>query len=88
VIYMGVARCEELQCALLAAGIDTDTPAAIVSNATRADELSVLTTVARLAPDLRAAGIQSPAVIIVGEVARLACVSPRESLPLSRHAPI
>jgi uroporphyrin-III C-methyltransferase len=88
VIYMGVARCETLQRALLDAGIDSGTPAAIVSNATRVDELSVLTTVARLGPELRAAGIQSPAVIIVGEVARFARVSRRESRPLSRHAPI
>jgi uroporphyrin-III C-methyltransferase len=87
VIYMGVARCEELQRELLAAGVEAATPAAIVSNATRPDECSVATTVARLAPALRAAGIRSPAVIIVGEVARFACVSPRESLPLSRHAP-
>jgi uroporphyrin-III C-methyltransferase len=70
VIYMGVARCEELQRELLEAGLDGATPAAIVSNATRADERSIVTTVARLATTLREAAIRSPAVMIVGEVAR------------------
>ena len=72
VIYMGVARCEELQLELLDAGLDGATPAAVVSNATRSDERSVITTVACLAPTLRAAGIRSPAVIIVGSVVRFA----------------
>ena len=72
VIYMGVARCEELQRELLDAGLDGATPAAVVSNATRADERSVVTSLACLAPALRAAGIRSPAVIIVGNVARSA----------------
>ena len=72
VIYMGVARCEELQSELLAAGLDAATPAAAVSNATRAQERSAITTVAELAQAVRAAQIRSPAVIIVGEVARYA----------------
>jgi len=75
VIYMGVARCEELQRELLVAGFDPATPVAIVSNATRADEESVVTTVASLATALRTAGIRSPAVMIVGEVARFAVTS-------------
>ena len=75
VIYMGVARCEELQGELVAAGMDGATPTAIVSNATRADERSVVTSVERMAAALRAAGIRSPAVIIVGEVARFAACS-------------
>jgi len=75
VIYMGVARCEELQRELLEAGLDRATPAAIVCNATRADEQSVVTTVASLASDLKSAGIRSPAVMIVGEVARFAATS-------------
>lgn len=82
VIYMGVARCEELQGELLEAGLDPGTPAAIVSNATRADERSVVTTVARLAAALREAAIRSPAVMIVGEVARLAtCASETKDEP-------
>ena len=72
VIYMGVARCEALQGELIAAGLDAATPAAAVSNATRAEERSVVTTIAGLAQALRAAQIRSPAVIIVGEVARYA----------------
>ena len=75
VIYMGVARCEELQGELLVAGLAGATPAAIVSNATRAEERSIVTRVSRMARDLGAAGIRSPAVMIVGEVVRLAARS-------------
>ncbi len=71
VIYMGVARCEELQRDLLAAGFAASTPTAIVSNATQPDERRVSAPLARLAGAIGAAGIRSPAVIIVGEVARL-----------------
>ena len=72
VIYMGVARCEELQRELLAAGLDPATPVAIVSNATRPEERTVISTVSTLAATLRAAQIRSPAVMIVGEVVRAA----------------
>jgi uroporphyrin-III C-methyltransferase len=77
VIYMGVARAAAIQGALLAAGLAPSTPAAVVANATRAGEQSIATTLGRLAHDLRDAGIASPAIMIVGEVARGAHVSAR-----------
>jgi uroporphyrin-III C-methyltransferase len=70
VIYMGVARCEDIQRALLQAGMAPSMPAAVVSNATRPDERSTGTTLARLALDMGAAGIASPAIMIIGEVAQ------------------
>ncbi len=72
VIYMGVARCEAIQRGLLDAGLAPTTPAAVICNATRADERSILTRLDRLAQDLRAAAIASPAIMVIGEVARLA----------------
>ena len=72
VIYMGVAHCEDIERELLAAGLPAATPAAVVSNATRADQRSIVTRLDRLAADLRASGIASPAIMVIGEVARLA----------------
>jgi len=72
VIYMGVARCDEIQRALLAAGMPVATPAAVVSNASRDDERTLATRLDRLSEDLLAAGLASPAILVIGEVARSA----------------
>lgn len=72
VIYMGVARCEEIQRGLLDGGLAAATPAAVICNATRADQRSVVTRLDQLAQDLRAAAISSPAIMIVGDVVRCA----------------
>jgi uroporphyrin-III C-methyltransferase len=72
VIYMGVARCEEIQQALLEAGMPGSMPAAAVANATRPDQREVATRLDRLAAELRAGGIGSPAILVIGEVARSA----------------
>ena len=72
VIYMGVARCEEIQRRLLAAGLPGATPAAAVSNVTRPDERSIVTRLDRLSAELRKSGIGSPAILLIGNVARFA----------------
>jgi len=46
--------------------------AVAVQNATRKDEQSVATTLDALARDLQAGGIASPAILVIGEVARRA----------------
>jgi len=69
VIYMGVARCEAIAQALLDAGVARTLPAAAISNASRPDERRLMTTVGRMAQEVRAAGISSPAILLVGEVA-------------------
>jgi uroporphyrin-III C-methyltransferase len=72
VIYMGVARCEAIQRALLEAGMPAAMPAAVVSQASLPDERRIATCLGDLARDLRAAALASPAIMIVGEVARAA----------------
>lgn len=72
VIYMGVARAASLQAALLAAGMAAGMPVAVIANATRAEAIALLTSLARLDVDLREAAIASPAIIVAGEVAGLA----------------
>ncbi len=79
VIYMGVARCGEIQRELLAAGMPASMPVAVVANATRPEEQSLLTRLDRLYDDLRAAAIGSPAIILVGEVAARAATIERPS---------
>jgi uroporphyrin-III C-methyltransferase len=72
VIYMGVSRCESIQRDLLAAGMRAAMPIAVIQNATRSDQRSIVTTLLELAGDIHAAGIGSPAIMVVGETVRYA----------------
>ncbi|WP_119718780.1 siroheme synthase CysG [Cognatilysobacter tabacisoli] len=70
--YMGVAGLDRVRDRLLAHGRGADTPFALVENGSRPDQRVVVGTLQEL-PDLAAAhGVQSPALLVVGEVAALA----------------
>ncbi len=72
VIYMGVARAARLRQALLDAGCAGGLPALVVQSASRSSRRTLATTVDGLARDMGQARIASPAVIVIGEVARRA----------------
>lgn len=72
VIYMGMARCRQIQAALLAGGKPLDTPVAVIQSATGATQAHLLTTLGALADDLAASGLGSPSIIVVGDVVRCA----------------
>jgi uroporphyrin-III C-methyltransferase len=75
VLYMGLGGLEETLRAVVRAGRDPRTPAAVVSRAGRLDTRSVTGTLATLAADAVAARIEAPAVILIGEVVGAAAVS-------------
>ena len=66
VLFMGLERVERLCEGLVAAGLPASTPAAVVSRGTLPDQESVTATLADLAE--QAAGLESPALVIVGDV--------------------
>ena len=66
VLFMGLERVEQLCRGLVAAGLPASTPAAVVSRGTLPDQESVSGTLETLAE--LAAGLESPALVIVGEV--------------------
>jgi uroporphyrin-III C-methyltransferase/precorrin-2 dehydrogenase/sirohydrochlorin ferrochelatase len=71
-VYMGVAGLDTLRDQLVAHGRSPDTPVALVENGSRRDQ-RVVTGALRALPELAAAhAVQSPALLIVGEVAALA----------------
>ncbi|MES2149742.1 MAG: uroporphyrinogen-III C-methyltransferase [Pseudomonadota bacterium] len=72
VIYMGVARCREIQAALLAGGKAGSTPVAVIQSATGRAQTQLLTTLAELADDLAVSGLGSPSIIVIGDVVRCA----------------
>ena len=70
VVYMGLARVARIAAALRAGGLPAHTPAAVIARATLADERAVVTTLGELSA--AAAGVAGPAILVIGEVVRLA----------------
>lgn len=72
VIYMGVARCAEIQQALLAGGKPAATPVAVIQSATSRSQAQLITTLGELPSALAASELGSPSIIVVGDVVRCA----------------
>ncbi|HSH76773.1 MAG TPA: uroporphyrinogen-III C-methyltransferase, partial [Longimicrobiales bacterium] len=72
VVLMGLGSAEDVLEGLAAEGRTRDTPAAAVSRASVEGERLVTGTLGTLASRIREEGLESPATIIVGEVARRA----------------
>jgi uroporphyrin-III C-methyltransferase len=83
VLYMGLSQLDVTLHALMASGRSPETPAAIVANAGREGARTVLGSLATLGANARREGVESPAVIIIGEVVARAVRSPpgNEYLP-------
>jgi uroporphyrin-III C-methyltransferase / precorrin-2 dehydrogenase / sirohydrochlorin ferrochelatase len=71
-IYMGASVAGTIARQLVAHGLAPDTPAAIIENGTREDERRVIGRLADLESLVEEHGIAGPALILLGEVVRLA----------------
>jgi uroporphyrin-III C-methyltransferase len=71
VIYMALKHLEPIAASLVRAGRRRDEPVAIVANATTDTQRVLETTLGEAAADLRASGIEPPAIVVVGEVVRM-----------------
>jgi uroporphyrin-III C-methyltransferase len=69
VIYMGVSGLDHIQDELLH-GLPGRTPVAVIQHASLPQQRHIATTLARLREEVAAAGLASPAVIVVGDVLR------------------
>lgn len=72
VMLMGMSRLRETMSALIQAGQGAEVPAAAVQWAATGRQKCVTATVATLADAVEAAGVGSPAVVVIGEVVKLA----------------
>jgi uroporphyrin-III C-methyltransferase len=70
VVYMGIARVAALEASLLRAGLEPSTPVLVVENASLPRERQLRTRIDRLAHDVADQEIASPAIMVIGEVAR------------------
>lgn len=71
VFLMGLTALEQVMQGLLNAGIDKNMPAAVIQNATRPVQRKVIADVSTISEKVRNAKIESPALIVVGEVCKL-----------------
>jgi uroporphyrin-III C-methyltransferase/precorrin-2 dehydrogenase/sirohydrochlorin ferrochelatase len=71
VFYMGLARVEQIASQLVAHGAATSLPAAVIAQGTLQNQRVVTGTLATIAAAAAASNIQSPALLVVGEVVSL-----------------
>ena len=71
VIYMGVATATDIADKLMADGVAPDMPVAVLEKGTLADHRAMKTLLADLGPMVARERVQSPAIIVVGEVVEL-----------------
>ena len=79
VVYMGVGTAGTIAARLVAAGRDAATPVAVIENGTRAEEIRAFGVLGELSEIIVRAGIQGPALLVIGEGVRVAATW---SLPL------
>ncbi len=72
VVYMGLNGAHSIADKLIADGLSAATPVAVVENGTRADMRVFVATLSTVADVVAREAVQSPALLIVGEVAALA----------------
>lgn len=72
VIYMGIKNMPEIVAQLMEAGLSGSTPAAVIQNGTLAEQRQIISSLENLQAATQQAGIGSPAIMVIGEVASLA----------------
>ncbi len=71
VVLMGLASLDRIAAALVEGGRDPRTPAAVVENGTRPGQRVVTAELSRIAEAAAEAAVESPALVVVGEVVTL-----------------
>ncbi|UDF29098.1 UNVERIFIED_ORG: uroporphyrinogen-III C-methyltransferase [Roseateles sp. XES5] len=71
VMYMAMKHIGQIAANLIAGGRSPDEPVAFVCNAATPEQSVLETTLSRAEADVEAAGIEPPAIVVVGEVVRL-----------------
>ncbi len=78
VVYMGVAKLEEIRLQLLDGGMAADMPVAMIENASLPQQRECRSTLAWMQRDALAFALKSPAILVIGsvaEAAQAACIA-------------
>jgi uroporphyrinogen III methyltransferase/synthase len=84
VVLMGVSRLEQNIAALIEAGKSPQTPAAMVEKGGWPEQRTVSGTIANIAEKARSLQIESPAILVVGDVVRLASTLGHKKIAILR----
>ena len=84
VVFMGVGTAGTIAARLVAAGRDAATSVAVIENGTREDEIRAFGALGELSEIIQRAGIQGPALLVIGEVVALAKDAQRAAAPNAR----
>ncbi len=68
VLYMAIRRLAAISTALIAGGLSPETPAAVIASATTVEQKVLVSTLAGIADDTRAAALSAPAIVLIGEI--------------------
>jgi uroporphyrin-III C-methyltransferase/precorrin-2 dehydrogenase/sirohydrochlorin ferrochelatase len=74
VLLMAMGRLKEISKTLVSFGKPGSTPVAVIQDATLPSQRAIVSTLDTLAEDVESAGLRPPAVVVVGEVVRLASI--------------
>jgi uroporphyrin-III C-methyltransferase len=77
VIYMGIGNLPEIVAGLRRAGMSGTTPVAVVQNGTLPHQRSLITQLGAVVQDVANAGLGAPAIVVIGDVVRLAAARRR-----------
>jgi uroporphyrin-III C-methyltransferase len=72
VVYMGVAKLEEIRQQLLEGGMAADMPVAMIENASLPQQRECRSHLASMHADAQAFALKSPAILVIGSVAAAA----------------
>jgi uroporphyrin-III C-methyltransferase len=71
VLYMGIAHLDRVATDLMAGGMSPEMPAAAIGSATLPEESVVVGTLRDLGGAVRAARLEAPAIVVIGEIVRV-----------------
>ena len=84
VIYMGLKRLPQIASSLIDAGMKPETPACAIENGTLKNQREVVSTLCEITRDVLGKKIESPAIVVIGDVVRYARIA--GALPMKRAA--
>ncbi len=71
VLFMVMHNLERIAAALLAAGLDAQTPAAVIASATTPKERVLVSTLENVAADVREQNFEPPAIVVFGDIVKM-----------------
>jgi len=86
VLYMVMHNLERIAASLIDAGLDAETPAAVIASATTPKERVLVSTLQKLPAEARRHNVEPPAIVVIGEIVTLRAVLLGEAAAAAKDA--